>query len=206
MMPVLELESLSKSYGAKPVLDGVDLKVAPGEIIGLFGSNGSGKSTLLRIAAGALRATSGRVRVRGVTGYVAQKFGLYSDLTVEENLFFFAKCYGAPGAQARDRVEGTLDRLGLRPFRGEIAGELSHGWRQRLAVAAALTHSPDVLLLDEATSGLDPAARASLWEVLSNYAGAGGAILHATHFSDEAARCSRTARVQSGKLEEMVFG
>ena len=205
MMPVLEVESLSKSYGAKAVLQGIDLKVAPGEIIGLFGSNGSGKSTMLRIASGALRPTSGAVRVRGVRGYVAQKFSLYADLTVDENLLFFAKCYGLAGAQARERVEATLDRLGLTPFRREIAGELSHGWRQRLSVAAALTHSPAILLLDEATSGLDPAARASLWEVLSNYAGGGGAILLATHFSDEAERCTRTARFQDGKLGGMVF-
>lgn len=205
MTPVLALETLSKSYGAKTVLCDLNLEVFPGEIYGLFGSNGSGKSTLLRIAAGALRKTSGTVRVRGVTGYVAQKFSLYPDLSVDENVNFFARCYGANAAEAQARAAATLDRVGLAPFRREPAGHLSHGWRQRLSLAAALTHSPSLLLLDEATAGLDPAARASLWEVLSEYTRTGGAILLATHFTDEGERCTRAARLEDGRLAEMVF-
>jgi ABC-2 type transport system ATP-binding protein len=203
--PALVIEAVTKNYGAKSVLRDVHLEVAPGEIFGLFGSNGSGKSTLLRIVAGALRPTSGVARVRGVTGYVAQKFSLYPDLTVEENLLFFARCYEINGREASLRVDATLDRVGLEPFRREPAGELSHGWRQRLSLAAALTHSPSVLLLDEATAGLDPGARSALWEVLADYARGGGAILLATHFTDEGERCSRAARLEEGKLAEMVF-
>jgi len=206
MTPVLTIESLSKAYGAKNVLCGLNLEILPGEIYGLFGSNGSGKSTLLRIAAGALRKTSGSVRLGGATGYVAQKFSLYPDLTVEENVVFFAKCYDANPAEARARAAAVIDRLGLATFRQEPAGQLSHGWRQRLSLAAALTHSPSLLLLDEATAGLDPAARATLWEVLSDYARAGGAILLATHFTDEGERCSRTACLEDGRLTAMVFG
>ena len=205
MTPVLALQSLSKSYGAKAVLCNVTLQVLPGEIYGLFGSNGSGKSTLLRIAAGALRKTSGSVQVHGVTGYVAQKFSLYPDLTVEENVSFFARCYGAKAAEARERAANTLDRVALTPFRREPAGQLSHGWRQRLSLAAALTHSPSLLLLDEATAGLDPAARASLWEVLQDYVRTGGAILLATHFTDEGQRCTRAARLEDGRLAAMEF-
>ncbi len=205
MAPVLTVESLSKSYGAKTVLRDLDLEVLPGEIFGLFGSNGSGKSTLLRIVAGALRPGEGRVTIRGATGYVAQKFSLYPDLTVEENLFFFAQCYRPGPRGVRSDVERVLDRVGLAPFRRERSGELSHGWKQRLSLAAALTHDPALLLLDEATAGLDPAARAALWEVLAECAGCGAAVVLATHFTDEGARCTRVARIEDGKLAGTVF-
>jgi ABC-2 type transport system ATP-binding protein len=194
--PVLIAKGVSKSYGSKRILDGIDLEVLPGEVFGLYGSNGSGKSTLLRILAGALRPTSGAIEVRGPAGYVAQRFSLYPDLSVEENLSFFARCYGAGSV----RVEAVLEGVGLTPFRRERAADLSHGWRQRLSLAAALTHDPAVLLLDEATAGLDPDARAALWGVLAEYARAGTAIVLATHFPDEGARCGRTARIAGGKL------
>jgi ABC-2 type transport system ATP-binding protein len=194
--PVLVAKGVEKSYGAKRVLRGVDLAAMPGEVIGLFGSNGSGKSTLLRILAGALRPTTGTVEARGSTGYVAQRFSLYADLSVEENLSFFARCYRSSGAS----VESVMDRVGLTPFRRDRAGELSHGWRQRLSLAAALTHDPAVLLLDEATAGLDPNARTALWEVLSGCARAGAAIVLATHFVDEGERCARVLRIEDGVL------
>jgi ABC-type multidrug transport system ATPase subunit len=203
--PVLEIQSVSKTYRTKAVLRDLSLQLFPGEIYGLFGSNGSGKSTLLRIAAGALRPTAGSVRVRGTTGYVAQKFSLYPDLTVEENLAFFARCYDVTAAEARARVDRTVDRVGLSPYRTHRADELSHGWRQRLSLAAALTHSPALLLLDEATAGLDPGARASLWRLLSDFAAGGGAILLATHFADEGERCALAARIEDGALAPMVF-
>lgn len=196
MTPVLVAKAVTKSYGAKPVLRGIDLEVKPGEVVGLFGSNGSGKSTLLRILAGALPPTSGAVELRGSAGYVAQRFSLYPDLTVEENLRFFARCYRTEGAG----VDAVIDRIGLTPFRRQRADELSHGWRQRLALAAALTHDPRVLLLDEATAGLDPDARTALWDVLSRFARSGAAIVLSTHFPDEGERCARTMRIDGGVL------
>jgi ABC-2 type transport system ATP-binding protein len=199
--PVLSVRGVTKNYGSKAVLQGIDLEVMPGEIFGLFGSNGSGKSTLLRILAGALRATSGIVERGGSTGYVAQRFSLYPDLSVEENLNFFARCYRADAG----RVERVMERTGLTAFRRDRAGELSHGWRQRLSLAAALTHDPSILLLDEATAGLDPGARGALWEVLSEYARAGAAIVLATHFPDEVERCARAAIIDGGRLSPGVF-
>lgn len=195
-MPVLVVKGITKSYGAKPVLRGIDLEVKAGEIVGLFGSNGSGKSTLLRILAGALPPSSGRVEIRASAGYVAQRFSLYPDLTVEENLGFFARCYRTDGA----RVDAVMDRVGLTPFRSYRADELSHGWRQRLALAAALTHDPKILLMDEATAGLDPDARTALWAVLGDYAKSGMAIVLSTHFLDEGERCARTMRIDGGVL------
>jgi ABC-2 type transport system ATP-binding protein len=203
--PVLSARGISKSYGAKQVLRSLDLEILPGEIFGLFGSNGSGKSTLLRIFAGALRPTAGKVEVRGSTGYVAQRFSLYPDLSVEENLSFFAQCYRPEGGAARARVEEVLERVGLAPWRRERAEALSHGWRQRLSLAAALTHSPSILLLDEATAGLDPSARSALWEVLTAYAQAGMAIVLSTHFLDEGERCTRVGRIEEGRLAGGVF-
>jgi ABC-2 type transport system ATP-binding protein len=203
--PVLTARGVTKSYGTKCVLRDFDLEVLPGEIFGLFGSNGSGKSTLLRILAGALRPSSGSVAIRGVTGYVAQRFSLYPDLSVEENLSFFARCYALRGAAVRDQVERVMERVGLTPFRRDRSGELSHGWRQRLSLAAALAHDPAVLLLDEATAGLDPGARAALWDVLADYARGGGALVLATHFLDEGERCGRVGRIEDGRLADGVF-
>jgi ABC-2 type transport system ATP-binding protein len=202
---VLTARGVTKSYGAKAVLRGFDLEVGSGEIFGLFGSNGSGKSTLLRILAGALRPTAGSVAVRGLTGYVAQRFSLYPDLSVEENLSFFARCYALEGAAVKSRVDRVMERVGLAPYRRERSGELSHGWRQRLSLAAALSHEPALLLLDEATAGLDPGARAALWDVLANYARGGGAVVLATHFLDEGDRCGRVGRIVEGRMAEGVF-
>lgn len=198
--PVVSAHDVSKNYGPKAVLSGLSLQVAPGEIYGLFGSNGSGKSTLLRILAGAIRPTSGSVAVTGLTGYVAQKPGVYNDLSVEQNLNFFARCYRPADAGLRASIEEVLERLGLTPFRRQRTGHLSHGWKQRLSLAAALCHQPSVLLLDEATAGIDPIARADLWTILSGYARSGAAIVLATHFTDEAERCHRTGYLNRGAL------
>jgi ABC-2 type transport system ATP-binding protein len=201
--PVISARDLSKRYGSKTVLDGLNLRVASGQIAGLFGSNGSGKSTLLRILAGAIRPTRGSVAVTGLTGYVAQKFSLYHDLSVEENLTFFARCYGLSDASVRSNIEDVLQRLDLAQFRRDRTSHLSHGWKQRLSLAAALCHRPAVLLLDEATAGIDPIARTDLWKILRSYAESGTAIVLATHFTDEAEHCHFTAYLERGALTPM---
>jgi ABC-2 type transport system ATP-binding protein len=191
---------VSKNYGAKKVLNGVSLQVAPGEIHGLFGSNGSGKSTLLRILAGAIRPTSGSIALSGLTGYVPQKFGLYNDLSVDENLSFFGNCYGLADTAVRSGVEEALERFELKPLRKQRTGDLSHGWRQRLSLASALCHKPAVLLLDEATAGIDPVARRNIWDILEATARSGVSIVVATHFTDEAERCHRIGFLDEGAL------
>lgn len=198
--PIVFIRDVSKSYGTNIVLDRVNLEIAPGEIFGLFGSNGCGKSTLLRIIAGAMRSTSGEVAINGPTGYVAQKFSLYNDLSVESNLTFFARCYGLPKAAVQAVVEEMLERFELEPFRRQRTAHLSHGWRQRLSLASALCHKPSVLLLDEATAGIDPIARRELWTGLLNTARSGVAIILATHFTDEADYCHRFGYLDGGAL------
>jgi ABC-2 type transport system ATP-binding protein len=178
----------------------VDLEVAPGEIYGMFGSNGCGKSTLLRILAGAIRPTTGTVSIQGFAGYVAQRFSLYQDLSVDENLSFFARCYRPPDTTLRANIDAVVERFGLTPFRAKSTGQLSHGWKQRVAIACALCHQPSVLLLDEVTAGIDPQARADLWRILAESARSGTAIVLATHFTDEADHCHRTSYLHEGAL------
>ncbi len=198
--PAVSASGITKKFGANLVLKGLDLQVAPGEIYGMFGSNGCGKSTLLRILAGATRPTTGTVSIQGFAGYVAQRFSLYQDLTVDENLSFFARCYRPPDATLRANIDEILERFGLTPFRNTSTGQLSHGWKQRVAIASALCHKPSVLLLDEVTAGIDPRARADLWSILVESAQSGTAIILTTHFTDEAAHCHRTSYLQDGVL------
>ena len=166
----------------------------------MLGSNGSGKSTLLRIIAGALHASSGNVAVRGPTGYVAQKFSLYEDLLVEENIAFSARCYGLHGSELRDRVTEALERFDLQEVRRQPTALLSHGWKQRLALAAAVCHKPAVLLLDEPTAGIDPVARRYFWDIFADCAHSGATVLLATHHLDEADLCNRTGYLSCGEL------
>ena len=198
--PAIVTSALSKSYGDRTVLDGVDLEILPGEIYGLLGANGSGKSTLLRILSGAMRPTSGTFSIAGPAGYVAQKFALYDDLLVEENIEFSASCHGLHGTELQNRVEETLTRLDLRPIRRQRTGQLSHGWKQRLAMGAALCHRPSILLLDEPSASLDPIARLAFWKCLADCARSGISILIATHHMDEAERCHRIGYLEDGRL------
>jgi ABC-2 type transport system ATP-binding protein len=212
MDPALTAEGVVFRYGNRLALDGVTLHLVPGAIAGLLGSNGAGKSTLLRILCGLLTPVSGAVRVNGWSlpafrrqaqrsmGFMAQRFGLYADLHVEENLHFYARAYGLDAATAARRVEDLLERFHLAPRRRERAGALSHGWQQRLGLAAALVHRPPVLLLDEATAGLDPEARHQVWHILEEEAARGAAILLSTHHLDEAARCSSVAWLREGRV------
>jgi ABC-2 type transport system ATP-binding protein len=207
----IEAQSLCFRYGARQALDRVTLLVRSGEVACVLGSNGAGKSTLFKVLCGLLAPSSGSVRIAGFPlperrkearrsiGYVAQRFSLYEDLTVEENLQFYAGAYGLDRAAAAARAEELLDRFELISRRRDPAGSLSHGWRQRLAFGAALAHRPSVLLLDEATAGLDTAARLYAWNVIRDEAERGAAVLLSTHDLGEAERCQSTIRLEEGR-------
>jgi ABC-2 type transport system ATP-binding protein len=208
----IEIQKLVYHYRSRMALDHVSLAVQPGSVVGLLGANGAGKSTLLRILCGLLKPGEGSVRVAGYElprerdhartsiGFVAQQFGLYEDLLVEENLLFYARAYGLEEGIAAERVQEALVRFELSVRRADRTGALSHGWRQRLALACALTHRPAVLLLDEATAGLDPAARRQVWRVIQEEAARGVAVLISTHHLDEAAKCDSVAWLHEGSM------
>jgi ABC transporter DrrB family efflux protein len=193
-------------------VEGLDLTIDRGEVFGLLGPNGSGKTTTIRMLCGLMEPTSGRAEVAGIDvtadpegvrrriGYMSQKFGLYDDLTVEENLRFYASVYGLVGDVRSRRIEEQLRNLGLEQRRHQLAGTLSGGWKQRLALACATSHEPEVLFLDEPTAGVDPASRRLFWDWIYQLAKAGTTILVTTHYMDEAERCTRLAFLSRGHL------
>ncbi len=206
----IDVRGLSKRFGDRMVVDGIDIQVRRGEICGFLGPNGSGKTTTIRMLCGLLEPTAGQGHCLGFdlvtqsrqiklrTGYMTQKFGLYEDLNIEENLYFIAEVYGMPGG--RQKVEQTLDRLGLTERRHQLAGSLSGGWKQRLALGACLLHEPQLLLLDEPTAGVDPKARRDFWHQIHLLAAEGLTVLVSTHYMDEAERCHRLAYISYGKV------
>ena len=206
---------LRKVFGTMVAVDGLDLEIGRGEVFGLLGPNGSGKTTTIRMLCGLLQPTAGRATVAGLDvvgdpegvrrriGYMSQRYGLYDDLTVAENMRFYASVYGLRGAPLTFRLEEQLDDLGLRPRADQLAGTLSGGWKQRLALACATAHRPHILFLDEPTAGVDPASRRLFWHWIYRLAGEGTTILVTTHYMDEAERCGRLAFLSRGHLIAM---
>jgi len=208
--PAISVQGLTKRYGDKTVVDAVSMDVAVGEIMGFLGPNGSGKTTTIRLMCGLLEPDAGDGRVLGFdirkdrrnikrkVGYMTQRFSFYEDLTIEENLRFVAGLYGMKGA--RRAVADTLEDLGLSSRRKQLAGSLSGGWKQRLALAACIMHRPDLLILDEPTAGVDPKARREIWDEIHARARDGLTVLVSTHYMDEAERCHRIGYISYGKL------
>ena len=210
MTLAVDVRGLNKSFGDKHVVQDLDIQVEAGKITGFLGPNGSGKTTTLRMLCGLLTPDSGEGEVLGLdfrreaetvkrqTGYMTQRFSLYEDLSIQENLDFIARVYGL--ADRRRRVIEAIERLGLEHRRGQLAGSLSGGWKQRLALAAAVLHDPRLLLLDEPTAGVDPKARREFWDEIHALSAEGLTVLVSTHYMDEAERCHDIAYIAYGKL------
>jgi ABC-2 type transport system ATP-binding protein len=206
----IDVRGLTKRYDGRAVVDDVSLQVATGRICGFLGPNGSGKTTTIRMLCGLLTPDAGQgqclgldlkrdaLRIRREVGYMTQRFGLYEDLSIRENLEFLARLYELP--RRREAVDRTLERLGLATRQKQLAGALSGGWKQRLALAACLMHEPRLLLLDEPTAGVDPKARRDFWDQIHALAAEGITVLVSTHYMDEAERCHELVYIAYGKV------
>ena len=209
----IDVRGLTKQFGGRKVVDDVAIQVKRGEICGFLGPNGSGKTTTIRMLCGLLEPDAGAGtclghdirrdarRIKRRVGYMTQRFGLYEDLSIEENLDFVARAYGMPGR--KQVVREALAQLGLEGRRDQLAGTLSGGWKQRLALAACMLHDPELLLLDEPTAGVDPSARRDFWQQIHALAAAGLTVLVSTHYMDEAEYCERISIMVDGKIEAL---
>jgi ABC-2 type transport system ATP-binding protein len=209
---VIEVRELVKKFGDFTAVDHVSFAVRRGEVVGYLGPNGSGKTTTMRMLLGLLRPTSGSARVLGfdatqeaervrpLAGYMSQKFALYEDLTVRENLVFYAGVYGLKPSAYRQRLDELMSLIGLTSQAHVRAGALSGGWRQRLALGIALVHQPQLLFLDEPTSGVDPEARRAFWDIIYTLAEQGTTVFVSTHYMDEAEHCGRLGIMSQGRL------
>jgi ABC-2 type transport system ATP-binding protein len=207
---VIDVSGLTKSFGGRRVVDNVAIRVPRGQICGFLGPNGSGKTTTIRMLCGLLTPDAGRgtclgfdivrdsAEIKRRVGYMTQGFSLYEDLSIRENLDFIARVYAV--RERRRTVDATLERVGLMQRAHQLAGQLSGGWKQRLALAACMLHEPELLLLDEPTAGVDPKARREFWEQIHELAASGITILVSTHYMDEAERCHELAYIAYGKL------
>lgn len=209
-MTIIDVSNLTKRFGKRVAVNGISLKIEQGEIVGFLGPNGSGKTTTIRMLCGLLKPDAGEGHVLGHdvlrgtdeikrrVGYMTQRFSLYEDLTIEENLFFVARIYGM--SKPRVEVSRTLESLGLTARRRQLAATLSGGWKQRLALAACVMHRPDLLLLDEPTAGVDPIARRQFWDSIHGLTAQGLTVLVSTHHMDEAERCQRISFIAGGDI------
>jgi len=210
--PAVHIENLVKRFGDFVAVDDVSIDVAPGEIFGFLGPNGAGKSTTIRILCGLLPPTSGRATVGGFDvetqpeeikrniGYMSQKFSLYDDLKVQENIEFFGGVYGVAPGKLAERRDYVLKMAGLEDKRDALTRTLSGGWKQRLALGCAILHEPPILFLDEPTSGVDPIARRNFWHLIYELSAAGHTIFVTTHYMDEAEYCHRVALMYGGRV------
>jgi ABC-2 type transport system ATP-binding protein len=210
MTPAIELVNVTKRYGAVEALRGVTFSVAPGEMFGLIGPDGAGKTTAIRTICGLIHVDGGTVRVSGknpvkdhraitgTIGYLSQRFSLYGDLSIDENIAFFAEIHGL--LDYRDRRDRLLEMTQLTPFRKRLADQLSGGMKQKLALACTLVHEPQVILLDEPTTGVDPVSRREFWKLLSQFLAQGITIVMSTPYLDEAERCTRIVLLHEGKV------
>jgi ABC-2 type transport system ATP-binding protein len=206
----IDVQNLNKHFGDKHVVNDVSMRVRKGEIFGFLGPNGSGKTTTIRMMCGLLKPDSGSgtclgydiqkesTEIKRNVGYMTQRFSFWDDLTIRENLDFVARMYQIPNR--RKLVQKSLDDLGLSGRAGQLAGELSGGWKQRMALTACMLHNPMLLLLDEPTAGVDPKARRDFWDELQGLAARGVSVLVSTHYMDEAVRCHKLAYIAYGKL------
>jgi ABC-2 type transport system ATP-binding protein len=211
-MSAIITNDLTRRFGDFTAVDHVSFRVEQGEVFGLLGPNGSGKTTIIKMLTGILALTEGDAFVDGLDvrkdpdgvklriGYMSQKFSLYDDLTVLENLRFYGKVYGLTGARMEEKIAKTIERNALQPYIGRLAARLSGGWKQRLALGCAMLHDPKIMFLDEPTAGIDPVARRRLWDLLFELSGQGITFFVTTHYMDEAERCSHLAYIYYGKL------
>ncbi len=211
--PIIEVRDLTRKFGDFTAVDGISFDVATGEILGFLGPNGAGKTTAIRMLTGLLQPTSGQARISGFDvytetesikrniGYMSQRFSLYEDLTVAENIRFYGGIYGLSAKDISGRTDRLLDRLALGKARDERIRSLPLGWRQKLAFSVALLHNPQIVFLDEPTGGVDPITRRQFWDMIYEAADGGTTVFVTTHYMDEAEYCDRVSIMVDGRLE-----